>query len=376
MSNNNVIFSCVIPTYGRVGLVEELLKSLRAARLVEDSMPEIIIIDNSIPNEAKQIQNICLRYNAVYVEGTSSVRVKRNKGVSMAHGDYIFFIDSDCKADANALIEHYRVLSQPEYDACIGLTSFVGKDGFLWEVINGSQFMYPFRFASIFKGKMDSAPWGPTCNFTVKKAALDQIGGFNTNFPFKLGADDVDMGLRLCDNGFKIGMNENAIVYHSRETWSSLRLITKRVFRWGRMNYFMYKLHPDRIGLTFPKSLSFWLMICAVQALLTLKCSPWLLLGILIWPVLQLWFYAVFRKRQNITKDCKVAVTMGSETLNTLFDFGCFLMSAVHGSFKCLYSEPKNNPKDIWLQKVHSIWGSFLATLIIVIIDLFCIVML
>ena len=369
-----MIFSCVIPTFGRVGLIGELLESLRAARLVEDSVLEIIIVDNSLPDEAKQIQTLCSQHNALYVEGTSSVREKRNKGVSLARGEYIFFIDSDCKADVNALVEHYRVLSQPGYDACIGLTSFVGKDGFLWEVINGSQFMYPFRFASIFKGKMDSAPWGPTCNFTVKKAALDQIGGFNTNFPFKLGADDVDMGLRLCDNGYKIGMNEDAIVYHSRETWLSLSLITKRVFRWGRMNYFMYKLHPDRIGLTFPKSLSFWLAICLIQALLACYCSLWVLLGVLIWPILQLWFYAIFRKRQNGTKDCKVTVTIGSEALNTLFDFGCFLMSAVHGSFKCLYSEPKNNPKDIWLQKVNSVWGSFLATLIVGIIDFICMV--
>lgn len=376
MNDNKVLFSCVIPTYGRVELVEELLKSLRGARLVEDSKPEIIIIDNSIPNEAKRIQDLCVQYEAVFVAGTSSVREKRNKGVSMAHGEYIFFIDSDCKADADALIEHYRVLSQPEYDACIGLTSFVGKDGFLWDVINGSQFMYPFRFASIFKGKMDSAPWGPTCNFTVKKAALDQIGGFNTNFPFKLGADDVDMGLRLCDNGYKIGMNEDAIVYHSRETWLSLSLITKRVFRWGRMNYFMYKLHPDRIGLTFPKSLSFWLAISLMQVLLAFTCTPWILFGILLWPFLQLWFYAVFRKHQNGNKHCKVAVTMGSEALNALFDFGCFLMSAVHGSFKCLYSEPKNNPKDIWLQKVNSVWGSFLATLIIGVIDCICMVVL
>ena len=368
-----VLFSCVIPTFGRVALIGELLKSLRNAHLEENSPLEIIIVDNSIPNEAQQIQELCRQHDTVYVEGTSSVREKRNKGVSLAHGDYIFFIDSDCRADVDALVEHYSVLTQPGYDACIGLTNFVGEDSFLWRVIDHSQFMYAFRFASIFKGRMESAPWGPTANMTVKKSAFEKIGGFNTNLPFKLGADDADLGLRLNDNGFKIGMNDHAIVYHCRETWTSLHQIFQRVFRWGRMNYFLFqKLHPERLVVTFPKPLAFWLVFCVFQIALAFYCTPWLLLCLALWPVLYLLFYAIFRKKHGNPEDSNVAVTIGGEALNDLFEIGSFLMSVAHGSIKSLYCEPKNNPKDLWPKKTHSVWSAFIVSVIVGIIDMLC----
>ena len=127
MNTSIPLFSCVIPTNRRIKLVKELLSSLRAARLVDKRPLEIILIDDSPRQDAEEIQKICQKFGANYILGPSSVREKRNLGIKNAHGEYIFFIDSDCQADKEVFNEHYKILSNPAYEACIGITKFIGN---------------------------------------------------------------------------------------------------------------------------------------------------------------------------------------------------------------------------------------------------------
>lgn len=364
------LFSCVIPTNCRVKLIKELLLSLRAAKLVDNRSLEIILIDDSPRREAEEIQALCKQFDTIYLAGTPSVREKRNLGIKNAHGEYIFFIDSDCQAHKDVFLEHYKTLCNPDFDACIGITDFVGTDSFMWQVISHTKFLDPFRFPSLLKGKVSSAPWGPTTNFSVKRDLLIELGGFETKLPFNLGADDADLGLRINQAGHRIGMSETAIVYHSRETWNGMLKILRRVFRWGRMDYYLfYQRHISRTAFTFPKPVGVFLAFILIQAIISISFSLFLLLPLLLWPVFYLWIFSSITKRHWKIDKTPIRVLMGAEFINQVFDVGCLIMSLRHGSLLFLWREPIDDPRNLWHTKIHTIWASFIACFLLIIID-------
>ncbi len=365
------VFSCVIPTKGRVELVSKLLKSLRSANTVNGIPVEIVVIDNSSPSDALAIKQLCDLYDAVFVAGSSSVREKRNRGIEQSNGEYVFFIDSDCIADKHVFERHFEVLTKADYNACIGVTEFVGEDNFIWHVISNTRFLDSFQFPILLKGKVDSAPWGPTTNFSVKREVLIQLNGFETMLPFNLGADDADLGLRINEAGYKIGMAEDAIVYHSRETWNGWKKILSRVFRWGRMDYHLYyQRHMDKTALTMPKAITVFLMTFLAQLLLAIVTSNYYLLtAIVIWPLLYLLFFALIKKRHWKMNSVPLRVLMGAEFINQVFDLGCLLMSLRHLSLRFLYCEPIDDPRTIWHTKMHSIWALCFVSLSMIIMD-------
>lgn len=370
MEKATPVFSCVIPTNGRAKLIKELLSSLRAARLVNEQPLEIILVDDSSLPEAEEIQTLCQQFNAFYIAGTSSVRKKRNLGIENAHGEYVFFIDSDCVADEHVFERHYAVLTQTDYVACIGVTKFVGEDSYIWHVISNTRFLDSFRFPVLLKGKVDSAPWGPTTNLSVKRDVLTQLGGFETALPFALGADDADLGLRINEAGYRIGMAEEAFVYHSRETWSSWSKILRRVFRWGKMDYHLYyRRHVEKTAITMPKPITFFLLILMLQLVMSFGLSWLLLTLIILWPPAYLLFFSVIKRRHWKMKTVPLRVLMGAEYINQVFDFGCMLMSLRHFNFRFLFSEPVDDPRAIWHTKIHTVWASCLASFCVILID-------
>ena len=158
-SNNSIepLFTCVIPTYRRIKLIQKLLESLSVAKEKVRKPIEIIIVDDTPSPEDKEVQDLCSTFKAIYLRGTSSVREKRNLGITNAKGEYVLFIDSDCQASEDLFIEHYKSLSSSTYEACIGVTKFVGKDSLMWQIISHTKFIDSFNFPVLLQGKVESA---------------------------------------------------------------------------------------------------------------------------------------------------------------------------------------------------------------------------
>lgn len=377
MVNIAPLFSCVIPTKGRVTFLADLLASLRSANKVKDTPLEIIVVDSSSPSDANAIESLCQQYNAIFISGSPSVREKRNQGIRMAKGEFIFFIDSDCMADKNLFEKHYVMLSQKDISACIGVTKFVGVDSFLWHVITNTRFLDSFNFPVILRGKVESAPWGPTTNLSVKRDVVIQLDGFETNLPFNLGADDADLGLRINKAGYRIGMADDAIVYHSKDTWNGWNKILRRVFRWGKMDYHLYyRRHVDKIALTMPKPVTVFLWTIILQFFFVM-CSSWAAILLLpFWPLFYLIIFSFIKKRHWKMSNVSICVLICAEFINQVFDFGCMLMALRHACLDFFYKEPVDDPRAIWHIKMHSVWASLISLFLIIILDCICLVFL
>lgn len=89
-----IIVSVVIPTYNCAPYIRQTLHSVLAQTI---PLEVIIIDDASLDEPEKEIKNYLSRQNVHYIRNSKNqgVSVTRNRGVYMAKGRYIAFLDAD-----------------------------------------------------------------------------------------------------------------------------------------------------------------------------------------------------------------------------------------------------------------------------------------
>ena len=85
--------SVVIATKGRVKLLDELLESLDAARSRFPLPSEVILVDDSSPDDVREIEDMCERHDARRIAFGPSVAEKRNVGVRNSRYDVAQFME-------------------------------------------------------------------------------------------------------------------------------------------------------------------------------------------------------------------------------------------------------------------------------------------
>jgi len=373
-ANNKPGISIVTPTHGRVKLLQKMLESINASRLLYEGQTEVIIIDSSILAECKEIEQICNRMGATYHYMENNVREKRNWGVLHSRYPIVLFIDSDCRADINLIAEHAEVYSQEGsylIGGVVGLTHFVGDENWIWKVIKSSSTLNAFSYPELYK----IVPWGPTCNMSYRREIIVELGLFDDHFPFPLGGDDVDLGLRVTDAGFQLVTNKNAIVEHEKETWKGPLLIGKREFRWGRMHFHLLQKHQHRLFFNPPT-------VPIIYLFLWLLLSPFLFTGHILswfifpifWLILDLVIETLFLKSKLVGVSEKFFCVLGTCILSLVFQTGCLLEGLRNGSLLHIFNDITYCPPSptgrnrgiahIWAVML-SLMGSFLLFIII-----------
>lgn len=365
--------SVVVPTRGRSHLVERLLISLSVAGAGFEYPAEVLIVDDSSSTEEQKIKDLCLAHGARYLRGKSSVRQKRNLGIQEARYSVVLFVDSDCEAMPGLFREHYG--SYPPDDpltaGVVGLTEFVGKDSWMWDVVQRTPFLNAFSFAQ----RMAFPPWATCSNTSYLKSALEQIHGFEENWPNRLGAEDVDLGLRLAKAGFRLRSNPAALVLHTRETWSRFGDVWQRAFLWGRMDvHVYYRRHKDKVSFLLPAPRHLFVLLCVasvVQAVLT--GVPWLLLSPIAWLLLVLFLRAAL----TLWHDAKPVGELGTELIADVLGLGVELgtlsESIIRWEPSCFYKSVQRGPVlPVFAQQEHVVqaWAMWLGWIVIGLIQL------
>lgn len=110
-----MLFSVIVPCYNSKSFLRNCLGSILAQDLLDF---EIIAIDDGSTDGTSQILDdyaaifSCIR---VYHFTNSGVSASRKRGLSLARGDYIIFVDSDDTISSNLLSELASVISDYDY---------------------------------------------------------------------------------------------------------------------------------------------------------------------------------------------------------------------------------------------------------------------
>jgi cellulose synthase/poly-beta-1,6-N-acetylglucosamine synthase-like glycosyltransferase len=207
-SAESIEISVVIPAFNEEKFLPICLQSLNKQDF--DLPYEIIVVDN---NSSDRTAAVATELGATVVsEPRRGITWARQKGVEVARGEIIAYVDADTYVGADWLSQIYNKLQ--DHDEVVGVTGIIYyTKGATWKgklpALFGSSYLFgdlAFRFLFRKPGPL----WGG--NFAVRKQALIDVGGFNKQIEFY--GEDMDLSMRLGKIG-KNSYNRKQVAYTS-----------------------------------------------------------------------------------------------------------------------------------------------------------------
>lgn len=162
---------------------------------------EIIAVSNKI-----KVKEIGVK--SIFAPRCKGPGEKRNSGASVAKGDILFFLDSDCVLKANSIQNLVKTFKEQKTDAVTG-KPLAPRKGNLLGTVTGWE--YEDRFDQMGECFVDVA--ATTC-FGVLKKPFNITGGFIDYSQNEAIGEDWDFSTRFRRKGYKIYHTNKVEVYH------------------------------------------------------------------------------------------------------------------------------------------------------------------
>jgi GT2 family glycosyltransferase len=149
----------------------------------------------------------------------------------MAKGKLIAFIDSDCQATESWLTKLTESINELNAGGVGGPGVSPPEEGFLSTAIDCVYDSYIGSLGSASlttPSKVIETKALSTHNCIYQKKVLIRVGGFDERYTMN---EDTDLSNRVRQEGFKLYVTPNAVVYHKRK--QSLKEFATKFFRYG-----------------------------------------------------------------------------------------------------------------------------------------------
>lgn len=311
-------YSVITPVYNRPEEVRELLESL--TRQTYTNFEVIIVEDGS----TLKCEDVCKDFEKrldikYFYKPNSGQGFSRNYGFERASGDYFIQLDSDA-----IIPERYFEIVDNEL-SLHWLDAYGGPDA-AHESFTDIQKAINYAMTSVFttggiRGKKNNAggQFHPrSFNFGISRKVWEVTKGYTMTRM----AEDIEFSIRIIDNGFKIGLIEEAFIYHKRRTDFGQFFKQLHFFGRGRIN--LSRMFPSELKLVhfFPMLFTLACFSIPVQYLLSF-----------ISPV----FYCTFLLSSGITALYVLLILIDSTIKNKSLKVGflsiiaCFIQLIAYG---------------------------------------------
>ncbi len=235
-------YSVIVPVYNRPDELKELLESLTKQTFKNF---EVIVVEDGSTLKSEDItdeykENLDIKY---FFKTNSGPGQSRNYGSERATGDYHVFFDSDCIIPEKYFEIVNNRLPESWVDAYGGPDMAHPDFSAIQKSINYSMTSF-FTTGGIRGGMKDEKKFHPrSFNMGFTKKVFEKTKGFSK---MRFG-EDVDMSLRIIENGFSTSLIRDAAVYHKRRV--DFKKFFKQVFNSGIARINLYKRHPQSLKL-------------------------------------------------------------------------------------------------------------------------------
>ena len=209
------LVSVIIPVYNDAARLRLCLEALE-----KQSYPEyeIIVADNGSTD--REVKRVCEEFERVsfIVEPKTGSYAARNRGLSLAKGEFIAFTDSDCIPERDWIEKGVKHFSRtPNCGLAAGRIRVFPQDRERPTAVELFEMYSAFpQHTYVEKNK-----YGATANVFTSKVVFEEVGLFNEEL--KSGGDQ-EWGQRVAANGFKLVYAHEACVHHpARRTFADLR---------------------------------------------------------------------------------------------------------------------------------------------------------
>lgn len=231
-NKDKITVSIVIPTYNRATILEKAITNLAKQTYSAQRYELIVVDDGSTDSTDKMVASITTPLHFSYFKREKAgPAAARNYGIKKARGEIIIFIDSDILVVQDLVQAH--------------VNSHVNQDKLVVKglVINTE------KMDKLAGEKMKltdvSAAFFATGNVSIRTKYLFEVGFFDEDFK-DYGWEDLELGVRLKKNGFRVITNKQAVGYHYQKKLQVTdfpSLCHKEKMR-GRTAVLFYRKHP------------------------------------------------------------------------------------------------------------------------------------
>ncbi len=251
--------SIVIPTRNRKNILKKCLKSLNKQSISNNKYEIIVIDDGSNQDNKTMIESLNLKPDIIYrYQNHSGPAKSRNKGINLASGTYIIFIDDDIIVNEQFVESHLSKLLN-NHNVIVHGPVIHTKD--LDNPTTAEKKISDFSTAFFATG-----------NASIKKSYLIEAGLFNERF-YEYGWEDLEFGKRLKQLGLKAIKAENAVGYHLKYHFSPnhIKNIKEKERKRGRMAVLYHDINPR---LSVKLSTLYWKPLILILEMLTIGNWP------------------------------------------------------------------------------------------------------
>jgi GT2 family glycosyltransferase len=227
--------SLIIATKDRASYLARALASLEEQ--IGAPSFEVVVVDNGSSDETKAVverQASHGVYQVHYVfEGEPNRGMARNRGVAVATGYLVCFVDDDVQLPPGFLAAHEAA----------HVTSNLVVNGPIINVPSYDDRPKP-AIANYSRAFLC------TCNVSLPKHAIDAVGGFDDKFHL-YGWEDTELGVRLREAGMRWRFAWDAYLWHIKApTDNTLEIETRKVLERARMaRHFLEKQDSSRVRM-------------------------------------------------------------------------------------------------------------------------------
>jgi glycosyltransferase involved in cell wall biosynthesis len=226
-----MVVSVVIPTLNEARHIKTCLDSLLNQSYPKDKYEVLVVDSNSKDGTIDLVNAYCGKHRNVNLifEDKKGASAARNKGIKMAKGKIIAFIDADTIISEGWIDQIIASFDDFPQLGVVGGPDFTPNDDpYVAQMIGLTE--NSEAMVSEVKDK-EAAMKIKSCNCGCLKEVLDIVGYFDDDVPPMFYFDETPLWLKMIANGYKAYFNPKMHVFHRRQ--SSVKAFLKIAYRYG-----------------------------------------------------------------------------------------------------------------------------------------------
>jgi GT2 family glycosyltransferase len=234
--------SIVIPTHNRLPILRKTLMALARQSYPVELIQVVVVADGCHAGYAEAIETAGYPFDlTVLSQAGAGAGAARNRGVEIARGDLLIFLDDDVVPTGNLVEAHVKRHEERPGGVVIGpsimppeaIPTYFGSALRRWwvnvfEALNSEAHRFTYR--DLLGG-----------NFSVSANLFRRVGGFDERF--RSAREDGELGARFLLSGSSFSYAPEALGEHQEN--ADLRHCIRRWRHEGAADVRMARLHPE-----------------------------------------------------------------------------------------------------------------------------------